>query len=222
MAAYYALHHPPERVRIYAYHASDGDPRGFIAVAQTGIDLFRPLVIPFVASKRVLIRLLIDALRPEQAVLISLPTEQAQWLEALISLEHESDLELLRMEAEAFEPVLNVLVVENEGPDGLPRYEIQTVGRGKVAAGVNWISGKYADVYVDAPAGHKNRALTKSVLSALCGRLLGERRIALFRVETSNLSARTDAFNVGFRPTGRQDTLLAGSLLPQTEQVDRK
>lgn len=221
MASYYALHHSSERVRLFAYHGSDSDPRGFLAIAQTGLDLFRPLIVPFVAKRDMLIRLLRDALRPEHPVLVALPADQSRWLDGFFNLEHKNEMELLRMEADAYEPVLNVLVVENEAPDGSPRYEIRTSSGRKSAAGVNWISGKFADVYVEAAEHRRDRVLTKSVLSALCGRLLGERLVALYRVETANLGEKTAAFNVGFRPTGRKEVLLAGSLVAEAQSADR-
>lgn len=215
LAAHYALHHDPSKVRLFSYHGSAGDLRGFVAIAQTGIDLFRPLVVPFVATQRIMARLMRDALRVDQPVLISLPADQADWLKDWFALDDRRELELLRMEAEAFEPILNVLVVEAEAPDGLPRYEIRTADGTKVAAGTNWISGSYADVYVDGQAMDGRVGLTRSVLSALCARLLGRRLVALFRVDTRQVGLKTEALKVGFRPTGRREGLMAGKLLPR-------
>src|SRR3989304_1897025 len=46
-AAYYALDHPEERVELFVEYAGNGAPRGFLAMAKTGYDLFRRLAGPF-------------------------------------------------------------------------------------------------------------------------------------------------------------------------------
>jgi hypothetical protein len=202
MAAYYALEHPAERVRLFGCNSPTGDPFGFMAVAQTGLDLFRPLAIPFVARRQVLLRLLRDAFRPRQPFLLHLPSDQLAWLEGQVDIGSVQRAETLRLEPSAYEPVLNVLVVEAAGPTDRLRYEIRTAEGTRAAAGVNWAGQRFAEVYLDADDRARGRRLTESVLSALVGRLLGERRIALYRVETERLAAKTEAFHVGFRPTG--------------------
>lgn len=215
LAAYYALEHPQDRVKLYGYAAPDGEAIGFLAVAQTGLDLFRPLVVPFAGKKDFLSRLLRDALRPGQEFLLHLPAEQAAWLDGEVQIHRQQVTELLRLEKDAYEPVLNVLVVEAEAPSDSPRYEIRTAEGTRAAAGVNWKGERFADVYLEADEEARGRGLTKSVLSALVGRLLGERRTALYRVQTGRVSAKTEAFHLGFRPTGFSSALIEGALLPK-------
>lgn len=218
MAAYYALEHPEEKVRLFGYAAGSGEPRGFLAVAQTGLDLFRPLVVPFVATREIMVRLLRDALRPGQSVLIHLPADQLGWLDGEVEITEEHSLELLRLEPSAYEPVLNVLVVESDTPSGQPRYEISTAHGLSAAAGVNWRGSSYAEVYLEADDRARGSGLTRSALSALVGRLLGERIIALYRVPTRRISLKTEAFHVGFRPTGVKTALIGAVLLPDQER----
>ncbi len=221
LAAYYALQHPEDRVRLLGYESAQGEPRGFLALAKTGLDLFRPLAVPFVARREILLRLLQDAFDPGQVFLINLPAEQLKWLDGQVDLRHVQVAELLRLEPSAYEPVLNVLVVEAESPDGTVRYEIRTARGLHAAAGVNWMGDRFAEVYLDASDAARGRGLTKSVLSALVGRLLGERRVALYRVETERISVKTEAFRLGFRPTGHRLALAEGVLLSQAEREDR-
>ncbi len=215
LAAYYALEHPQERVRLFGYAATNGDPRGFLAVAQTGLDLFRPLVVPFVAKPDILLRLLRDALRPGQPFMMHLPSDQVGWLEGAVEIQSKQELELLRVDPEAYEPVLNVLVMEAEGPGGAVRYEIKMADGVGAAAGINWRGGRFAEVYLDANDVARGRSLTKSVLSALIARLLGEEKIPLYRVPTRRVSVKTEAFHLGFRPTGLKSSLIEGLLLPE-------
>lgn len=215
LAAYYALHHPRERVRLFGYAAPTGEPLGFLAVAQTGLDLFRPLLVPFVAKRDILHRLLGDALRPGQTFLLHIPSEQAGWLEEVAEIQRERVSELLRLDPNVYEPVLNVLVVEAAGPDGGVRYEIRTAEGTRAAAGLNWRGDRFAEIYLDADDAARGRSLTKSVLSALITRLLGEKRIPLYRVATRRLSVKTEAFHLGFRPTGIKTSLIAGVMLPE-------
>jgi hypothetical protein len=53
------------------------------------------------------------------------------------------------------------------------------------------------------------------VLSALVARLLGEKKIPLYRVQSERIGVKTEAFKVGFRPTGVKTSLIEGSLLPE-------
>jgi hypothetical protein len=219
LAAYYALEHPEDKVRLFGYASGSGDPRGFLAVAQTGLDLFRPLVVPFVATPEILIRLLRDALRPGQSILLQLPAEQVGWLDGEVEILDEHSLELLRVEPSAYEPILNVLVVESSTPSGQPRYVINNAHGLSAAAGVNWRGSRYAEVYLEADDRARGSGLTRSVLSALVGRLLGERIIALYRVETDRISLKTEAFHLGFRPTGVKTSLVGAVLLPEEERA---
>lgn len=218
LASYYALEHPQDRVKLFGYAAPDGEAIGFLAVAQTGLDLFRPLLVPFIAKREFLRRLLRDALRPGQEFLLHLPADQLSWLEGEVEVHLQRVTELLRLERSAYEPVLNVLVVEADGPSHTPRYEIRTAEGIQAAAGVNWQGERFAEVYLEADEAARGRSLTKSVLSALVGRLLGERRTALYRVETRRVSVKTEAFHLGFRPTGVSSALVEGVLLPGEEE----
>jgi hypothetical protein len=219
MAAYYALSHPEDKVRLYGYASGSGEPRGFLAVAQTGLDLFRPLVVPFVATREIMVRLLRDACRPGQSIMLHLPADQVAWLDGEVEIHDQHDLELLRLEPSAYEPILNVLVVERQAPGGLPRYEIETAHGLHAAAGLNWQGSHFAEVYLDADDRGRGSGLTRSVLSALVGRLLGERLVALYRVEPSRISVKTEAFHVGFRPTGIKTALVQATVLPEEERT---
>ena len=120
LATYCALHHPAEKVRLFVSQGGAGKPNGFMAVAQTGLDLFRPIAVPFVASSRILQDLLEIALKPGQPVLLYLPLEQRDWLKDDLLLTEPRITELLRIDPMSFRPIVNVLVLKVDSPTGLP------------------------------------------------------------------------------------------------------
>ncbi len=218
MAGYYALHHPADRVTLYTYHPTHAGVTGFLAVARTGLDLFRPLAVPFVASPRGLAALLRAALKPNQPAVLQLPLEQRAWAEEVVDLSDVQVAEVLRLDLREFEPIINVLVVETRSPGGWPRYEIRSGEAVYVAAGLNWKGPTFAEVYLDVDPSVRGRGFGKSVLAAIAGRLLGESLIALYRVAEDDLTGRAEAESLGFRPTGLK-VLSAQASLKQPEEA---
>lgn len=201
MAAYYGLEHPNERVSIYGYYPNGQILSGFMAVASTGLDLFRPLIIPFTATDKAIRTLIAAALDPGRPYLIYLPIEQRDSLIDLADIEPIEVTNLLRLDTKRFQPVINVLVQKREGPGCSPRFEIQSRGEGHAASGINWRSSQSAEIYVESDSSGYRRGFTKSVLAALIQDLLKERIRIMFRVADNDYSAFEDAFDLGFSPT---------------------
>jgi hypothetical protein len=212
MAAYYALHHPANRVSLHGLFPRNGGPSGFLAVAHTGLDLFRPRAVPFVAHPIGLACLLRAGLAPSRPVVLHLPVEQRSWAESVVELSEAQVWELLRFDPRAFQPVINVHMTETKTPGGWPRHEIRSGQSVVAAAGLNWKGERYAEVYVEAVPAARDRSLTKSVLTAVVGKLLSERKVALYRVLDGDTGALEEALEVGFRPTGVR-TVVAQALL---------
>ena len=201
MAAYYGLEHPEERVKLFGYYPSGHVLSGFMAVANTGVDLFRPLVIPFAATAEAMRTLIASALDPGRPYLIYLPIEQSETMIELANLEPIAITNLLRLDASRFQPVINILVERRKGPGGYPRFEIQSPGNGYAASGINWRSSQTAEIYVESDSTGYRRGFTKSVLAALIQDLLEEKTRILFRIADDDYSAFEDAFDLGFSPT---------------------
>ncbi len=201
-AEYYALHHPSDKTRLFTVASNQGQPKGFMAVARTGLDLFRPLLVPFVGQPEALHALLGQILPEIGAGIIRIPTAQLSWLDGAAVVDERSQFEILRLAADQFEPTLNVLVVESPTPEGGPRYEVRTADGEFAAAGLNWMGGRFAELYLQASEGARGRRLTRSVMSAMLGRILGQQRHPLYLVREADPTARTEAFQLGFRPTG--------------------
>lgn len=207
-AEYYALHHPSDKTRLYTVASNHGQPKGFIAVARTGLDLFRPLLVPFVGQPGALQALLSQVVPEIGAGILRIPAHQLPWLDGTVTVDGITRFEILRLAADQFEPTLNVLVVESPTPDGAPRYEVRTADGEYAAAGVNWMGGRFAEVYLQSSDGAQRRRLTRSVMSAMLGRLLGQRRHPLYLVGEADPAGRTEAFQLGFRPTGLSAALV--------------
>lgn len=216
MAGYYALHHPADRVTLYTFHPTHAGITGFLALARTGLDLFRPLAVPFVASPRGLAALLRAALKPDRPVVLQLPLEQRTWVEDVVELSDLQVGEVLRLDLREFQPVVNMLVVETRSPGGWPRYEIRSGETVYVAAGINWKGPTFAEVYLDVDPSVRGRGYGKPVLAAIAGRLLGESLVALYRVADEDFAGRSEAAALGFRPTGLR-ILTAQAALRQPE-----
>lgn len=201
-AEYYALHHPGDKTHLYTVASNQGQPKGFMAVARTGLDLFRPLLVPFVGQADALRALLSEVVPEIGAGILRIPTQQLAWLDGSAVVDECTRFEILRLAANQFEPTLNVLVVESPTPDGNPRYEVRTADGEFAAAGLNWLGGRFAEIYLQSSEGARRRRLTRSVMSAMLGRLLGQRLHPLYMVREADPVARTEAFQLGFRPTG--------------------
>jgi len=213
-AAYYALDHPAGRTELFVELAGNGAPRGFLVLAQTGFDLFRRLAVPFAAHPLGLVRLLQGALRPGQPFLLMLPTDQEAWIDGLVDLSEMRVFDIYRLHTASFQPVLNVMVVASEAPDGGARFDIRAASGAHAAAGVNWRGSHYAEVYVEADDEARARGFARSVLAAMAGQLLSERRIALYRIDQLDVPAQAEAYEVGFRRTGERSLLAHAVLSP--------
>jgi len=190
-------------VTLFAHYHHDGKPNAFLVLARTGLDLFRPLVIPFAGNAGQLQDLIKSALKPDHPVLIDLPIAQRTMAEEVVDLHDVQEAEFLRLDPSLFVPQINVLVVESRTPDGWPRFEIHSDEELQAAAGLNWCGDLFAEVYVEARPAAVERGHHRAVLGVMAGYLLGERRIALYRADDEeDGQIKSDALHVGFKRTG--------------------
>jgi hypothetical protein len=216
MAAYYALDHESDRVTLFAHFHRDGNPNSFLVLARTGLDLFRPLAIPFAGNADQLQALLKAALGPGQPVLIDLPSGQREMVEEIAELHSVQEAEVLRLDPSLFVPQVNVLVVESRTPDGWPRFEIHSGEALQAAAGLNWRGDHFAEVYIQARPAAVTRGHRRAVMGVIAGYLLGERRIALYRAGDEDGDTKSEALQLGFKRTGSR-RMLAQAMLRNEE-----
>lgn len=201
LASYYGLVHECGRVQLYGFYPNSDHLSGFLALAQTGLDLFRPLAIPFAGTREGLRSLIEAALQPARHYLAYLPVEQQEFLIGVADLSPLQVSNLLRLDVRGFEPVINVLIERSQTPDGSPRFEIRSRG-GFAASGINWQTEFAVEIYAEGDAMGYRRGFTKSVLGALIHHLLQERLTVFLRVPDDDYRSFEDAFDLGFKPTG--------------------
>lgn len=202
LPTYYALDHPCEKTLLYLYASDRAAPEGFLAIAQTGMDIFRPIIVPFLSSGAALREMLSYVLTDRRPYLLLLPDERLPALEAHFDLQVLERETLYRLEESLFKPVQNVLVVEDVSPDGQPRYLLQSRRNPGIAAGVNWKSGRASEIYLTGlERGEVSEAALRSVASALVQRLLAERRMILIRMPQNATTVRTALEGLGFVST---------------------
>jgi RimJ/RimL family protein N-acetyltransferase len=183
----------------------------FLLRAQTGQDLFRPLVTLRASDSSTVRELLETALPSGPPALFTIPEALSLWLMPLLSVETRQRLLLYRLDPSRFEPTINIFVHRSSSPDGLPRFEIRQDERLLAAAGINWQSPDWAEVFVQTNPETRERGYGKSVCSALCALLLETKRSVLFAVEENNTPSIRLARSLGFEDTGERELLCIGS-----------
>lgn len=215
LAAYYALYHDPARTRLWV---AERGPRveGFLALCQTGWDLFRPFGIlrarHLEAAKALLRRVLLpsNAAPRRPYYLVTTPDLLGVVEEALevekVSLNHVYYLDLQR-----YSPEINVLVTPAPAASGLPRFVIRSrEGRIAAEAGVNWQSPHFAEVYVQTTPEAQGRGWGKAVLDSCITWILRDGAIPLYVVAEGNEPSLRLAESVGFVDSGARECAIEG------------
>lgn len=209
LAAYYAFYHDDARTQLVVQHNEANRVTGYVAISGTGMDLFRPLVtLRLPASGIEEGRQLIGKALPEgTGAIMYAPAGYAPLLNALFDFETDELYRLLVLDPNRFEPIINVLVMQAESPDGLPRFVIrsqQDPGQVIAAAGVNWQTRYFAEISVRTAPGQRRQGLGRSVVAAMVHHLLQQGRTPLYVTGEQNQASLELAESVGFRDTGRR------------------
>jgi FR47-like protein len=203
--AYYALHHDPKRTQIHIHSDANQQVDGFLVRAQTGLDLFRPVVVMRAATDQVAADLLHQGLIPARPYYLVAPLTLSQAINNTVAMTDAEVLCVYRLDPNLFSPLLNVLVVSNPSPDGSPRFEIVQGDSVMAAAGVNWRSPHFAEVYVYTKSEARGRGWGKAVVSAVCVDLLKSGLHPLYVVHEQNTASIQLADSLGFKDTGARE-----------------
>lgn len=208
---YFALEHDLRRTRLHVQTSSDGRPLAFVAVCQTGLDLFRPLVVMRGDDSEALQQALRDALAPNRQYLFNARPSARPDLEAVCQLHGETINAIYALNAGDFTPVVNILVQTSKTPDGMLRAVIRARDGSNVAeAGTTWISSRYAEVFVQVVEGARGRGLGKSVVSMISAQVLEMGRTPLYVVGQANIASVRLAERLGYHDTGARE--LSGAM----------
>ena len=215
MAAYYAQEHAAARTRLFLHYAAGGRVDGVLVRAQTGADLFRPLVMVRAPSPNAAAQLLEAGMQPDRPCYLVMPSE----LGAVAFRELEiTELQLLCqyvLYAHQFKPLINVLVQRAASAGGAPRYEIRAQDRVRALAGINWRSDYFAEVYVQVEQAARGRGWGRAVVAALARELLDADVQPLYSVAQGNQSSVKLAEALGFVDNGNRE--LAGFAIRRTD-----
>lgn len=208
MTAHYALWYDERRVELSVQRGPAGNTDGFVAVCQTGRDLFIPLVV-LRTPQETAGELLACALRPGRAYLVVTLPKLRSAVESTMSLSYMQTNAIYELDPEAYRPVVNVMVQ----PGGTPfRYEIRVQERVVAAAGVNWHTDLFADMYVYAEPAVRGRGWARAVGSACVKDLLSARLLPLYTVGETHCASQHLATSLGFTDSGAREFECQGHL----------
>ena len=213
LAGYYALWHDPRRTKLTLNFDRRRQIDGFVAVCQTGADLFRPLVTLRAPSWEIVHKLLTKALEPNRPYHVISSVLLASAVRDMFELSQSRLNRIYTLDPSRFEPVINVLVQQSTGADGAPRFQIESK-EGEVVAlsGTNWRSPAFAEVFVYVHPQGRDRGWGKSVVSACTAALLEDRVRPLYIVDQKNEASIAIAEGLGYVDTGVREFSGEGQL----------
>lgn len=211
---YFALEHETRRTKLFLKQDAHGRVIAFAAVCQTGLDLFRPLVVLRGDDSAALRLVLKEALVARRQYLFNALPSNKPDLEAVADLHGDSIHAIYTLDHSDFKPVVNILVQTSKTPDGLLRATIKTrEGDNAAEAGVSWMSSRFGEMFVKVIEAARNRGLGKSVVSAVSAQVLQTGRTPLYIVDSANTASIRLAERLGYRNTNSFE--ISGALTPR-------
>jgi RimJ/RimL family protein N-acetyltransferase len=218
LTSYYALWHDPRRAGLTLHRDTQGSVDGFIAVCQTGVDLFRPLVTLRAPDEQTAGALFGAALAPNRPYQVIVPITLASAVRSHFQISRSAMLRIYRLDPSSLQPIINVLVQRVTSADGAPRFQIESQGQVVAMSGTNWRSPTFAEIFVYVHPKGRGRGWGKSVVSACTAALLEEGLRPLYMVEEANDASIQIAEGLGYVDTGSKQFTAEGSLYREPPQ----
>jgi hypothetical protein len=212
LTSYYALWHDPRRTQLTLHYDTNGKVNGFLALSQTGADLFRRLVTLRAPDRNAVAALAHAALAPNRPYLVVVPLTLASAVRQQVEITHSTMNRVYRLDPTRFQPIINVLVQRVTGADGAPRFQIESQGQVMAMSGTNWRSPTFAEVFVYVHPRGRGRGWGKSVVSTCTAALLEERLRPLYMVDKGNEASMRIAEGLGYVDTGAREFAGEGRL----------
>ncbi len=185
LTTYYALYHKRTQLFTFGRNAAEG----FLAICQTGHDLFTPLVVTRAVSDDILAALLSQYLDAGREYLFAVKPQMAPILrQCLITWDEHHNL-IYTVDEASFRPESCHLVKRVAKEGHYPRFEIRDSGNTVAAASTNWRSPYFAEIGVWTQEDYRGRGLAKAVASACTSELLKENIQPLYIVDESNTAS---------------------------------
>jgi GNAT superfamily N-acetyltransferase len=200
LPAYYALHHDADRTELFVEEEA-GRVIGFLAVCQTGRDLFRKMAILRARHTGAVHSLLRRGLQPRWPYYLITTLDLQPAVEAMMEVEQAEVHRVYRMRLSRYAPRINVLVVPITNPDGTRRFVIRSQDEIAAESGVNWRSPHFAEVYVWVVPQARGRGWGRAVLEACVSWVFRSGAQPLYVVAEDNRRSIRLAEAVGFADT---------------------
>lgn len=210
LAAYYALYHDAARTRLYVEQERDR-AIGFLAVCQTGRDLFRQLAVLRAYNPATAYALLRRGLQPRRPYYLLTTMDMQPVVEAAMEVERMQVNRVYRLDLRRYAPSLNVLVVPAPAADGTPRFVIRSQDQIAAEAGINWQSPHFAEVYVWTAPQARGRGWGRAVVDACVAWILRSGAQPLYVVSEGNEASARLAESAGFVDTGAREVAVEGT-----------
>lgn len=217
LAAYYALHHDPARTQLFV-EEEGRRAQGFMAICQTGQDLFRPMVVLRARSKRAASALLQRGLESSRPYYVVTTLDLHSVVEEYLTLDETQINRIYRLDLTHYTPSpINVLVVPTQAADGSRRFVIRSQERVVAESGTNWRSPHFAEVYVWVSPEARKRGWGKTVLNATIAWVVRSGLQPLYVVADDNTASIHLAEAMGFVDTYAREFAAQGIVLAEEE-----
>jgi RimJ/RimL family protein N-acetyltransferase len=215
LAAYYALHHDPARTRLFVEEEGTR-VKGFMAVCQTGQDLFRQMVVLRARSKRAAAALLQRGLEPHRPYYLVTTLDLYSVAEEYLALEEPQINRIYRLSLSNYTPAtINVLVIPSQAADGSRRFVVRAQDRVVAESGTNWRSPHYAEVYVWVSPEARKRGWGRAALSSTVAWVVRSGLRPLYVVSEDNAASIHLAEATGFVDTHAREFTANAMVLPE-------
>jgi GNAT superfamily N-acetyltransferase len=203
--AYYALYHDPRRTCLTIHEDETGHADGFVAVCQTGQRLFQPTVALRTLDSDAAADLLRQALVPDRPYYVIAALSLRDGVTRVVDIERPEINRVYKIDLFHFDPLINVLVVTEEGLGGLPRFVIRSRDEIVAKAGMNWASPHFVEVFVHTELAARGRGWGQAVLTACTTWAVRSARQPLYVVDETNEDSIALAESVGYVDTGMRE-----------------
>ncbi|NJN53728.1 MAG: GNAT family N-acetyltransferase [Anaerolineae bacterium] len=132
---------------------------------------------------------------------------------ALFEVQTVEVFQLLALHHTRFEPLVNVLITQDMGATGLPRFVIRDRQHDNAlvaAAGLNWQTSHFAEISVNTHPQYRRQGYGRSVVAAMANYLLSHGRTPLYLVADNNAASLQVAHQVGFADTLHRQLIIQG------------
>jgi GNAT superfamily N-acetyltransferase len=199
LAAYYSLYHDPDRTQLFV--EEDDHVQGFLAICQTGHDLFRPFAVLRARKLTAAKALLLRGLQPNRPYYLITTSDLQPLVEQVLGTRQMKLNRVYRLALNRYNPSVNVLVVQTDAPDGSARFVIRSQGQTRAESGINWRSPHFSELYVNVIPEARGRGWGRAVLESCIAWVIRSGAQPLYVVSETNARSIRLAESVGFIDT---------------------